>query len=70
MHDPLPRLKELHRKAYQMREQLEAIGDECCTLLGIDPSRMSTEADWCREIVEHGTAPEFTIAKLQAKQRS
>lgn len=64
----MERLRHLHAKAKQLYDQLDAMAGECCELMGVDPESNSNDADRCRDIIFHGTAPDFVRAQLEAKR--
>lgn len=66
----LDRLTHLHARGSLLRNELEAMAAECCTLLGVDPESESIDRDWCDEIVFHGTAPTLVIQRIEANRES
>lgn len=62
--ETVERLESLRMLGHYHREQLEAIGDECCALMGFDPERESVEADICREIADSGLSVSDCFEKL------
>lgn len=58
-------LKAIHARAFAVREQLEALAERSCELLGIDPAGCSLAKDFAEEIVLHGTPPMQAIRNIQ-----
>jgi hypothetical protein len=57
-------LRRLHLLGFTYREQLEAMVNEACTTLGVDPESDLAEQNWCSEIILHGTDPQIVIDRL------
>lgn len=67
--ETIARLEHLHSLGFLYREQLEGAAAECCELLGIDPDYDTLEANWCKDIVEHGSEVSTVIGYLLDRRK-
>ncbi|MFG0260999.1 MAG: hypothetical protein ACF788_01215 [Novipirellula sp. JB048] len=48
------------------REQMEAIAERTCRVMGVRPGEETLERDWCNEIVFHGQDPLTAINRINS----
>ena len=62
--ETMRRLTHLRNRAAMIRDELDAMADECCILLDIDPRSHSVAADFARDIVDRGSTVGHAIDQV------
>jgi hypothetical protein len=63
------RLDHIRMRAAMLRDELDALADEACELLDIDPGSCSVAADFARDIVDSGADIGHTIEQVARHKR-
>jgi len=62
--ETMRRLTHIRNRASMLRDELDAMADECCLLLDIDPRSQSVAADFARDIVDRGISVGHAIDQV------
>jgi hypothetical protein len=62
--ETMRRLTHIRNRASMMRDELDAMADECCLLLDIDPRSQGVAADFARDIVDRGISVGHAIDQV------
>jgi hypothetical protein len=62
--ETMRRLTHIRNRAAMIRDELDAMADECCLLLDIDPRSQGVAADFARDIVDRGISVGHAIDQV------
>jgi hypothetical protein len=62
--ETMRRLTHIRNRAAMIRDELDAMADECCVLLDIDPRSQGVAADFARDIVDRGISVGHAIDQV------